>query len=181
LGTLDSARRLIQRVFDRETEVDVEEPRAPLPAEPAPGAEFADLQSLLGAEPSAVEPIHLRDMEVAELRTMLTRLQPMGDELARMERTRVGLERRCAELEESLTAVTAELEESRLAKEPDATKRELRLQRRLEEREGVLARERERLAEARRKRDERNKVASDRWREIHALRAHLRRVEQNRG
>lgn len=192
MSKFDSARHFLRRVLEGEESADPaapHEPPAPLPSAPGRStvdAEFAELLESVGAE-SADGRVDFRDHELAELREMLARLRPLGDELARTERERLRLTERCAELErrqaqfEQLFArQDEELAELREAKDPDPSRREASLLRRLEEREGVLARERERLAQARRQRDERNQVAADRWRELRALRSRLRALELER-
>ena len=182
---------------------------------PEPDPEFLDLVAEVGAHPATPEdaPFDPRGMELAELREMLSRLQPLGDELARTERARLALAARLDASERSVARLAAELGARLRADESDrarpagssvrsdsassgvpgedaalaeagaevppatvetASDRERRLEARLAEREGVLERERARLRKAREERDERKRLATERWHEIQALRAELR-------
>ena len=147
-----------------------ETPPAPLAEGLDDSGEFEDLLADLGAE--SVEPDHAaelaqRDATIAELQTMLSRLQPLGEELGRAEKARLEAEARVRELEAELAASTE-----------DRPRTVASLQRRLEEREAVLQREKERHRVTRDKLADRRRVAAARWHELRALRAEEARLRR---
>ena len=189
MAALSTARAFLRRALGMAEETPAA-PQASSALEDAPqvDAEFADMLADLGAEPSepaaplpgqaseAADPAasedpsgDLRDLELAELRSMLAKLQPLGDELARVEQERLsGLERE--------GELVAELERAR--EELRVERRERRaLERRLRQREGVLARERKRHAQTREKYEQRRAQAIERWHQLREARNRLRELE----
>lgn len=150
------------------------------PTESTEPDEFAELLEAIGstasddsAEAAVRTQLALRDATIAELREMLTRLRGIGDRLARTEQERIRLVDRIAALE-ALRA--AEAEEALCAAERSQEALE-RLELKLSEREGVLARERERHAATREKLAEQKRIAAERWHELTHLRSETRRLE----
>ena len=150
------------------------EPHAPAAeAGPVEGqGEFADLLADLGAEAPTGEAdtgADLKDATIAALRGELHNLRDLGDRLAHTEQERLALVARVAELE-SGGASSVGADERSVA----------RLERRLEQREGVLERAREQLAQQRGRTAEWKRKAAERWHEITALRKQLKELERAR-
>lgn len=151
---------------------DALEPAAPGTEGAADGSdsEFADLLADLGAQAPAGEEAAdagLKDATIAALRGELHNLRDLGDRLARTEQERLALAARVAELEAGAAAVGPS-DETGVA----------RLERRLEQREGVLERAREQLAQQRARTEEWKRKAAERWHEITALRGRVKELER---
>lgn len=129
-------------------------------------AEYEDLLRAIGGGPDeAAGPAasDLRDATIAELRRVFEELRPLGEQLAESERARLAAEEEARRLAAAMESIGADVEGLRgeLAKQTA-------LRARLEERAAAL----------RAKRDERHRVAADRWREIRRLRGECKRLER---
>lgn len=100
----------------------------------APGAEefgeFEDLLDGIGAEQvedSADAALALKDNTIAELKTMLARLRPLGDRLAATERARLAAVRRVQQLEKKVRDIDEAVLQLRRSEEK--LKRELESER----------------------------------------------------
>jgi len=144
---------------------DVVAPSAPAPEGGAGGEEqgYSEMLAELGAEPPPPESADdLKDTAIRALSDNLRGLRDLGDQLARAEQDKLALAARVEELEAGAgeDAVVA------------------RLERKLEQREGVLARTRERLTSQRAKTDDWKSKAAERWHEIGSLRKQLKELER---
>ncbi len=155
---------------------DLLEPPAALPAGAAPVRQEDELAR--------------RDATIGSLREMLAALHPLVDEVERSEESRRMAEERLGRREQELAALRARLAQSEEAlaglraalagaqARPVADvevlerlrERQRRLQLKLLERNGVLARERARHARTRERLARRDRLARERWNEIRRLR-----------
>lgn len=124
-------------------------------------AEFENLLADLGAQtpPQDTAQLDLKDVTIAELRTMLEALRPLGDRLAEVERQRLEAQARIEALELAHDAGAI----ARLANEVQRLKRALAVADR------AAARTQKKLAE-------RQRIAGERWRELRSLRAERSRL-----
>lgn len=133
--------------------------------------EFSSFLDDLGAEPAEPDlesTILLKDLTITNLTARLMDLRGLGDELAEAERRRLAGSERILELEarleeplDEVSSLRAENEELRAALAAVEAK--------LQKSRDVNQRTHERLARSRKKFEERNKVAADRWRELQRL------------
>ena len=143
-------------------------PEAPAPEGGADSEQqdYAEMLLELGAEPPPREGADiLKDTAIHELTHNLQGLSDLGDRLARTEQDRLALAARVEELEA----------------EGDASGEVAivqRFERKLEQREGVLARTRERLASQRAKTEEWKRKAAERWHQIGSLRKQVKELER---
>lgn len=166
--TIDRAFGLLRKVLKKP-----EEAGAPVLPEDLEATEFRDLQAEIGAVLEETPESDLRDATIAELRDNLERLKPLGVLLAEAERRRLATEEQLARLMLAHEALQREHDEEREAGPPDA-----RLARELERQSAARQRAEERLDETRAKLDEKRLVASERWKEIRALRARAKEAER---
>ena len=146
-------------------------------------AEFASLQSAIGAEPGAggeADRSALKDLAIAGLQQSLAELQPLGELLARSEGLRIEAERELArtraELDMALVRECASGDAG--AKLAEAEKRAQALSGELRAERTARVRAEERGLKAREKAAERQKVAAERWRDLRAARAEVRKLER---
>lgn len=138
--------------------------------------EFEDLQSALGAEPTAgslEDALHLRDVALAGLAENLAHLRPLGDQLAESEKARLAAQARVEALEAERETFL-ELLASRAVTTAivDDLEAELKEERRARKRvEAQLVRTRQKL-------EERHRKATERWREIVDLKGERRRLRE---
>ena len=161
--------------IEAQAKPDVESPAASEPEEATrpeerelPPGEFAVFLSDMGATPVSPEEsaLALRDATIAELRSSLAALRPLGDRLAEVEKVRMGLE---AELDE------ARLEVERLTEEHQAEVAALS-----EEHDRLVrnsTRLEERVEKLRAKFNKRDRVATERWHQMRALQQERRELK----
>ena len=133
--------------------------------------EFSSFLNDLGAEP--VEPdlesaILLKDLTITNLTDRLMDLRGLGDELAEAEKRRLAGSARILELEAELEGPVSELDTVKA--ENERLRAALAaMEAKLQKSQDANQRTHERLAKSRKKFEDRNKVAADRWREIQKL------------
>lgn len=142
--------------------------------EPAAGAddlfgdEFGDLMAGVGATPVSAEEsaVAIREATIAELKKSLADLRPLGDRLAEIEKERMALEARVAEAREEL-AQTVEAQRAELAELENALATAERTKARLDDQ----------LTRLRAKHKDRDRIATERWHEIRALKRERKALE----
>jgi vacuolar-type H+-ATPase subunit I/STV1 len=143
------------------------------------GNEYDDLLAGIGAERSEPDPtalIECKDVTIGELTRLLAGLRPLGDLAARAEQDRIVAVARADELEARIEELERRLTDRDGVVE-SRSEEAARLQQQLTQREEVLDRERARHDATRQKLTERKAVAAERWRELRALRAKLKRID----
>jgi uncharacterized protein (DUF3084 family) len=196
----------LRRVLARNPEPDAgetpaEEPAAPLPtatkeADETATPEFTDLLAAIGSEgeaPDLEAVLALKDFEIAELRSMLSALRPLGDQLAEIESSRIAEEESSAlrltdAKQRSAVRKKWLLEKLRLFRDEHVARdahhdqeqaQEIQtLQDTLAKREAMLKRTRGWHVKARERAEERSRKAANRWREILTLRRRIKDLER---
>lgn len=151
--------------------------RAGAAAEPGDDGGFEALLAEVGGTPPAAEEPSEAQLRIAratieELREKLQQLQPLGDLLAEAEQARLDL---LDELEGLREDVPAPRTDSELEKELQ------RARRAIEKRDRRVERLTERLERLRARHAERDRVATERWRELVALRRENRELARDSG
>ncbi|QDU65423.1 hypothetical protein [Engelhardtia mirabilis] len=142
--------------------------------------EFADFLESIGATDADEDAtLRLKDAQIGELRSNLTKMRTVADTLADTQQARLAAEARVRELESQLAAPGADLDPEEALTVAALTKRVERLEQSLEKERQRYEKLHQRLETAREKVAERHRVAAERWHELRRV-GRERRILEDR-